>query len=50
MIRYNEFLVLLKEKIKEKSTNKDVIFELSGRVRVGFDPKFYRFFGFESRK
>ena len=48
MIRYNKFLVWLREKIKEKLKNIDIIFMSSGRVRiqVGFDQKIDEFFGF----
>ena len=48
MIRYNEFLLLLRGKSFKKSKNKDIILGSSGRARVwvGFDQKIYEFFGF----
>ena len=48
MVRYNEKLLLLREKKILKIKSKYIIFGSSGRVRVRvrFDPKIYGFFGF----
>jgi len=54
MIRYNEFLVLLKEKNSKNLKIKDIIFGsiewVRVQARVEFDLKIYEFFGFRSRK